>query len=119
MDITSSQKRSTPNSTPTSKEADTTTSQTDHRPPYADMDEPYDRSYDLVERVRRAREAAHKKMNAFSGNLDDYVLVRKIVGQKSVREQQRKQEEERMAAENQAQGQLTFQLDPTAHEETK
>ncbi len=41
----------------------------------------------MVERVRRARAAAEKKMNAFSGNLADYTLFRRIVGQKSTRDQ--------------------------------
>lgn len=112
MDITSSQKRSTPNSATTNKDAKTAVPPEGRRPPYADQDEPYDRSFDMVERIRLAREAAERKMDRFSGNLDDYVLVRKIVGQKSIREQQRELEEQGRSAQTGAgDPQLSLDLD--------
>lgn len=92
MDTQNSQKRS-PRSSVKSKrssvepETDAARSSFEESNP-SEFEERYDRSFDLVERVRRARAAAQKKMDAFSGNLDDYVLVRKIVGQKSIRERQ-------------------------------
>lgn len=92
MDTQNSQKRS-PRSSVKSKRSSVEPETDATRPSFAEsnpgeFEERYDRSFDLVERVRRARAAAQKKMDAFSGNLDDYVLVRKIVGQKSIREQQ-------------------------------
>ncbi len=91
MDTANSQKRS-PRSSVKSKRS--TTGSGEELPSYAESNpdefqDRYDNSVDMVERVRRARSAAEKKRNAFSGNLDDYVLVRTLVGQKSIREQQR------------------------------
>lgn len=92
MDTANSQKRS-PRSSAKSKRSSVEPGSDKQRPSFADsnpdeFEERYDHSFDMVERVRRARAAAERKMNAFSGNLEDYVLVRKIVGQKSVRERQ-------------------------------
>lgn len=92
MDTQNSQKRS-PRSSVKSKRSSVEPETDATKPSFAEsnlseFEERYDRSFDLVERVRRARAAAQKKMDAFSGNLDDYVLVRKIVGQKSIRERQ-------------------------------
>ncbi len=87
MDITSSQKRSTHSSAKTNETP---------RPaePQASLDdESEDHSFDIVERVRKAREASERRMSQFSGNLADYTLVRRIKGRKS------EIERERLAAE--------------------
>ena len=92
MDTQSSQKRS-PRASAKSKRSTVEAASEYSRPSFAasnpqSFEGQYDSSGDTVERVRQARAAADRKMNAFSGDLADYVLVRRVVGQKSSREQQ-------------------------------
>lgn len=77
MDITSSQKRSTHSSAKTSEKPRSS------EQPASQEDEYEDHSFDMVERVRKAREASERRMARFSGNLADYTLVRRIQGRKS------------------------------------
>lgn len=87
MDITSSQKKSTHNSAKTSEKPRSS------EQPASQEDEYEDHSFDMVDRVRKAREASERRMARFSGNLADYTLVRRIQGRKS------EIERERLAAE--------------------
>ena len=108
MDTQSSQKRS-PRASAKSKRSTVEAASESSRPSFAasnpqSFEGQYDSSGDTVERVRQARAAAERKMNAFSGDLADYVLVRRVVGQKSLRERQAAQSEagSRSAGDRQA-----------------
>ncbi len=112
MDTQNSQKKS-PRDSAKSKRTSVEPNDEGQRPSFAasnpeEFSGRYDQSFDMVERVRLARAAAERKMNAFSGNLENYVLVRRIVGQKSVREREAAAAEQPSPSETGSQPSFNF-----------